>query len=111
MPTLAPIPSQLLLVDETREDAIDLRDYATDPTYDVGQLTFAISNSPDANAGVSLDAGDRIDIAPAPGWQGRTEVEVTVTNPAAQSDTATFTVVVADVIYNVALPLVVRGGP
>jgi len=111
VPTLAPIPSQLLLVDETREDAIDLRDYAADPYYDVGQLTFAISNSPDPNAGVSLDAGDRIDITPVPGWEGRTEVEITVTNPAAQSDAGTFTIVVAGVIYAVALPLVLRGGP
>ena len=85
--------------------------YADDPYYDISELTFAITNSPDTNAGISLDAGDYIDIYPASGWQGQTEVVVQVTNPAAQTDTATFAVIVVDLIYEVALPLVHRNSP
>lgn len=111
VPTFTSIPAQLLLVNETRENALNLRDYAEDPYYDPSELMFSITNSPDANAGISLDSSDFIDIVPAPGWHGQTEVVVQVVNPAAQTDTATFMVIVTDVLYNVDLPLVFQSVP
>lgn len=108
VPTLDGLPSQLLLVDETRDNAIDLWQYASDPYYATSQLTFTITNSPNANAGVSLDSNRYIDIAPATGWLGQTDVTVRVTNPAAQTDTDTFTVIVTDTLHYVYLPVVQR---
>ena len=108
-PTISGLPTQLLEVSTTSNNAIDLWAYADDPQYADNQLTFAmIAPLPNLNAGVSLDSNRYIDINPTPGWTGKTDVTIRVTNPGILSDTDTFSVIVADTITKVYLPAVMR---
>ncbi|MBN1148392.1 MAG: S8 family serine peptidase [Anaerolineales bacterium] len=93
-PQLQGLPDQFLAIDSGLNPAIDLWAYAHDDVSPDNQLTFAIHNFPNPNAGVSLQDNRYIHINPASGWQGKTSVTVRVTNPASLSDTDTFDVTV-----------------
>jgi hypothetical protein len=110
-PTISGLPDQTLLVNTSRDNAIDLWAYAGDAEDSDSDLAFAISNSPDSNAGVSVDSSRYIDINPFPGWAGTTSVEIQVQDTGALTDTDTFQVMVVHVSDYVYLPLVRRRWP
>ena len=60
-------------------------------------LAFAIDNTPDPDAGVSIDGNRHVDIQPAANWYGSTEVRIKVTDLGGLSDTDTFRVTVHSV--------------
>lgn len=72
------LPDQFITVNNSRNNAIDLWHYVQD-YEDIDQdLTFSITNTPDPNAGVSIDGDRYIDINPTFGWTGKTTVEIQV---------------------------------
>lgn len=107
-PVISYLPTQLLLMGTTRNNAIDLWAFTNDAQTSDSGLTFAITNSPAASAGISLDSNRYIDIYPNSGWTGSTNVTVRVTDPQGLTDTETFAVVVMSEIINTYLPLMLR---
>ena len=99
------LPGQILTMGTTRNNAIDLWAYTSDAQTGDSGLTFAITNTPNASAGVSLDSNRYIDIFPNPSWVGSTEVTVRTTDPSGLTDTDTFVVAVFDEIITNYLPL------
>jgi len=94
-PTISGLPDQSLLANTSRDNAIDLWAYADDAESADSELTFTIDNTPDPDAGVSVDSSNRyIDINPASGWTGQTNVTIRVTDPGGLSDTDSFQVLV-----------------
>ncbi len=107
-PTLAGLPDQVVAIDKSKDNAIDLWAYASDGQSPVDALTFAIVGTPAPNAGISLDSNRYIDITPAAGWTGETEVTIQATDPGDMSITDTFSVSVLE-LEMVYLPLAQRG--
>jgi hypothetical protein len=107
-PTLSGLPDQLVAVDGVADDALDLWDHASDGQSPASALTYSIVGEPAPNAGVSLDSNRYIDIRPAAGWSGATQVTVQATDPGGLSDTDSFLVTVAET-SNTYLPLVQNG--
>ena len=93
-PTISGLPNQELLINSSADNAIDLWAYADDAEDADGDLTFTINNSPAAGAGVTIDANRYVDINPASGWSGTTEVEIQVEDTGGLTDTDTFQVTV-----------------
>lgn len=95
-PSLAGVPSQQLLVNQSIDNAIDLWTFAADAESTDEELTFAITSNPPANLGISLDSDRYIDINPATNATGQATVTVMVTDPEGESDTAEFVVAVTN---------------
>jgi hypothetical protein len=93
-PTISGLPDQTLPVNTSLDNAIDLWAYADDAEDSDADLAFTISNSPNANAGVSIDSDRYIDINPTPGWSGTTNVEIQVEDTEGLIDSDTFQVAV-----------------
>jgi hypothetical protein len=72
------LPDKLVQVNGRMERAVDLWIYAADAEDADAELSFRISNKPDTSCGVGIDANHFINIRPAIGWTGSTEVEVEV---------------------------------
>jgi hypothetical protein len=102
-PTISGLPDQQVPMNGSADDAIDLWTYADDAEDADADLTFSIVNSPDVNAGVTLDASQYIDINPATDWSGVTDVEVQVQDTGGLTDTDIFQVTITHtgVITNV----------
>jgi len=92
-PAFSGLPDQALLVDTSRDNAIDLWAYADDPDSADNELTYTIDNTPDPNAGITIDSNRYIDINPTPGWMGQTDVTIRMADPGGLSDTGTFSVI------------------
>lgn len=107
-PAFSDIPGQGLFTGESADNAVDLWVYAHDEQDSDAALSFAIVNSPDPAAGVTLDSGRYIDINPTPTWTGTTSVEVRVEDSEGLSATTTFNVLVIDPVAALYLPLSVR---
>jgi VCBS repeat-containing protein len=93
-PVIAGLPDQSLDEDTSLDNAIDLWAYASDVETADTNLSFSIDNSPEANAGITTDAGHYIDINPAANWYGATDVRILVQDPVGASVTDTFQVTV-----------------
>jgi hypothetical protein len=93
-PNLSGLPDQTVPMNGSADNAIDLWDYASDAEDTDADLTFAIVNSPNPDAGVTIDSNRYIDIYPAAGWTGPTDVEVQVQDTGGLTDTDTFRVTV-----------------
>ena len=93
-PTISDLPDPTLDEDTSLDNTIDLWTYASDNETSDNELTYTIDNSPDSGAGVAIDSGRYIDIAPNPNWCGQTDVTIRVTDPGGLSDTDTFRVTV-----------------
>jgi hypothetical protein len=107
-PAIASLPLQLLLVNSSRNNAIDLWAYAGDAENADNQLTFAIINNPAPQAGVTLDNNRYLDIVPAAGWTGQTAVTIRVADPGGLSAQATVQILVAAQIHTHYLPFARR---
>lgn len=108
-PLVGGLPTQLLLVNTMRDNAIDVWDYTTDETPDEELIVYIpISNPPDPNAGVTVDGYRYIDINPTPGWTGQTAVQVIIQDSGGLYNIASFNVVVAPQIYTTYLPIALK---
>jgi subtilisin family serine protease len=87
-PVITGLPDQTLLVNTSLDNAIDLWAYASDFESPDSDLTYSIDNTPDPNAGVTLDSDRYIDINPTTDWTGQTDVTIRVEDPGGLSDTA-----------------------
>lgn len=74
--SLGGIPDALLNEDTSIDDFVHLPDYASVLNGDPENLSYTLVSVSDANAGVSIDAGKNIDIAPAANWNGSATVTV-----------------------------------
>jgi len=108
-PTIEGLPDLTIPVNGSRDNAIDLWAYASDPEDADHQLSFRISNAPVTAAGVSVD-GRYVDVNPDGGWTGTIDVEVEVADTGGLVDTDMFKVAVKviDYLHVVYLPLVMR---
>ena len=93
-PTLSGLPDRTLNEDTSLDNTIDLWAYASDNETPDSGLSYTIDNSPDPNAGVTVDPNDYIDINPTANWCGWTDVTIRVTDPGGLWDTDTFRVTV-----------------
>ena len=104
---LSQLPNQLLEVNTQVTHAIDVVKYTIlkpDIEYD---LSYAMTDYGDANAGTSCD-GVYVSINPEPGWTGKTTATVQVTDQSNQPSSSTFTVVVTNEIKRVYLPAILK---
>ncbi len=97
-PTLADLPDQTVPMDGSADNAIDLWAYASDAESAADELTFSIYNSPSPSAGISLDGNRYVDINPAAGWTGSTDVTIRATDPGGMFDTSTFSLQVVEML-------------
>ncbi len=111
-PTLANLPDQTLGLGESKDNAIDLWQYAYDAQDIDADLTFSITHVLLVDAGVTIDSNQYIDINPTLGFTGTVPVEVQVTDTGGLTDTDTFTITFLDTQYlYIYLPLVIRRYP
>lgn len=93
-PTLAGLPDPTVPNTGTSSNVIDLWAYANDAEDADAALVFTISNSPDANAGVTIGSNRYIHISPSAGWTGTTDVTIQVKDTGNLTATDTFRVTV-----------------
>jgi hypothetical protein len=93
-PTISGLPDLTLDANTSLDNAIDLWTYTSDAESPDSDLTFSIDNTPNPNAGVSVDSDRYIDVNPTSGWTGQTNVTIRVMDPAGTSDTDSFQVTV-----------------
>jgi subtilisin family serine protease len=93
-PSIAGLPDQTLPMNTSRPQAIDLWAYASDAESADSALTYSIDNSPDPDAGVSIQNNRYVSIQPTNGWTGQTGVTIKVTDPGSLSDSDALTVTV-----------------
>ena len=93
-PVLDALPDQSLNSGDTRDNVIDLWNYAADAEDADAALTFTIINNPPAEVGVSIDNNHYIDIAPQADYGGVTPVVVQVTDSTGATAQQTFTITV-----------------
>ncbi len=105
-PTFSSIPTQLVLMNSNNNNLVDLYAYADDAESADSALTFSITNTPNVDAGVSLDNNRYISINPVNSWTGTTTVAVRVTDPKGLSADTTFSVIVASTLYYQYLPTI-----
>jgi N-acetylneuraminic acid mutarotase len=91
-PSIFGLPDLVVQLNGSKDNAIDLWAYASDNETPDSGLTFTINNTPNVNAGVSIDSNHYIDITPASGWTGQTDVTIKVADPEGLYSTDTFTV-------------------
>ena len=95
-PALTSLPDQTLPANTSLDNVIDLWAYASDAESPDSDLTFTITNSSSAKAGVTIDNNQYIDLNPVIEWAGTTFVFVRVTDPDGLSDTDIFRVTVTN---------------
>ena len=105
-PTFLTLPGQLLLMNESRPDALNLAAYTKPGTGGSSNPTYSLTHTSNPNAGVTL-SGSMISIAPALNWVGSATVEVSVADGVG-SDSASFNVVVAEQLFFLNLPVIAR---
>ncbi len=91
-PTISGLPDQMVPMNGSADNTIDLWAYAADAEDADADLTFTIDNTPSAGADVTIDSNRYIDINPTTDWTGQTDVVIRATDSGGLSDTDTFTV-------------------
>ena len=76
LPVLTPLPSQMMLINTQRTNAIDLWEFIPSELSPGTNFTYTITNSPAPGAGVSLHDNRYIDLIPALNWLGKTRVMI-----------------------------------
>jgi hypothetical protein len=105
-PSIHQLPVLMLEKDRYYLPRLDLWAYTSDTHSHPSELAFSITNSPAAEAGVSLRSNRYIDIQPADGWIGETRVTIMVQDPEGLSSTASLTLLVLEKVYQTLLPSV-----
>lgn len=107
-PTLEPLPSKVLEMNSSKNNAIDLWAYASDGQSADNELIFTITSQTDAGAGVSIDSNRYIDINPVGGWTGTSTITVEVRDPQNNTASQSFTVTSISVTDRIYLPTIIR---
>ncbi len=107
-PELSSLPTQLMETGTSRKPAFDLHDYTTPGSSDISSLTYTLTDTGAAGAGISVTNDHFISVSPAGGWSGSTTATVQVSNASSQTDSETVTVVVAGTIYKTYLPITLK---
>lgn len=107
-PTLEPLPSWVIEMNDNKNNVIDLWAYANDEQSADNELIFTITSQTDAGAGVSIDSNRYIDINPVGGWTGTSTITVEVRDPQNNTDTQSFTVTSITVTDRIYLPTIIR---
>lgn len=94
-PSISGLPNKLVARNSTNDNLINLRLYATDPEIPAANLAYTITGNTDPQCGVSIDGSDYIDITPALGWTGYSDVTVRATDEGGLFDEDTFRVICA----------------
>jgi len=105
-----PLPDRTVLQGFRWENAIDLWAYSADDESNDWELDWQIVYTSDWRCGVTIDAGDYVDIHPQAGWLGSCDVTIRVSDSLKMADD-TFRVNVVPVRARVFLPLVLRNSP
>lgn len=72
---LSNIPQIAVAMDSSNEGVLNLEDYATHSIYNVADLSYTITSNSKPDAGVRIDEADHsLDIQPAAGFAGYTDV-------------------------------------
>ncbi|MBN2004541.1 MAG: DNRLRE domain-containing protein [Anaerolineae bacterium] len=95
-PTLSGIPDLTVPMNQTRDNAIDLWQYAADAETPDSGLDFEFVVNPPAGAGISIDSEHYIDVNPNTGYVGNVPVEIQVADTQGLTATATFQVNITD---------------
>lgn len=106
-PPVVNLPNQLLLVDTSQPNAIDLWAHTSDETPD-NQLTFTLVSVSNPSAGVTLGGGRYISINPSASWTGTSTVTISVTDGEALTSQGSFQVIVVNELLYQHLPLVTK---
>ncbi|MCA9873471.1 MAG: hypothetical protein KC441_07445 [Anaerolineales bacterium] len=104
-PVLQPLPSQLISVNTSRVNAIDLWNYVDDPDTLTADLTFTIVSVSPIQLGATLDNGRYISISPETNWIGTGQVTVEVEDTTNLVDSQSFDVIVEARIF---LPMTLK---
>jgi hypothetical protein len=107
-PVLEPLPAQLMLVNTSHDNAIDLWNYVNDPDTLTAELIFRIASMSSTQMGVSLDNGRYINIHPEADWTGTGQVTIEVEDTMGLIGSQSFDVIVVDQIFQNFLPLAVN---
>lgn len=107
-PTIANVPDIVVLQGFTRDNAIDLWAYSSDPESFDWELTYQITSISDIRCGVTLDSAANVDIAPQAGWLGACNVTVRVSDNI-KNASDTFRVSVEPVRGRAYLPIIMKG--
>jgi len=94
-PVISGLPDIVLDMNGTRNNAIDLRLYASDDESADWYLTYAVVYHSPPDCGVSIDAFDYVDVDPTPNWAGVCAVVVEASDTL-RTDLDWFTVTVVD---------------
>ncbi|MCS7352332.1 MAG: hypothetical protein RMM10_12595 [Anaerolineae bacterium] len=105
-----PLPDRTVLQGFGWENAIDLWAYSTDEESSDWELDWQIVYTSDWRCGVTIDAGDYVDIYPQAGWLGSCDVTIRASDSLKTADD-TFRVNVVPVRARVFLPLVLKNNP
>ncbi|MGC8863891.1 MAG: Ig-like domain-containing protein, partial [Armatimonadota bacterium] len=95
-PTLAYLPDKLVAKNSSINNAIDLWIYAYDEETSDWNLVYTITGNTNPNCGVSIDAGDYVDINPVAGWTGYSDVTIRATDEGGLWAEDTFRIVCAE---------------
>lgn len=109
-PEFSGSPMFLVEKDTTNNQVIDLRDFASDLQTSDNNLTFNLVDAGDANANVTLTGNWYINVNPASGWFGTTSITIEALDAQglASDPDLTIPVVVAEQIFDVSLPVILR---
>lgn len=103
-PTLAALPDVVVPMNRSRDNAIDLWEYAQDAESADGDLTFSFVTAPPADSGITIDSNRYIDINPAADyWDHYISVEVEARDPGGFTANASFDVDITDENFDPAL--------
>ena len=101
------LPGLLLIeVNQSKDNVLDLWDYAADAQSADSALTFQIIGQTDPNSGVTIDSNRYIDVNPAADWLGTSTITIRVTD--ADNNTADSSFVVESItdVLETHLPLI-----
>ncbi|MCK5481545.1 MAG: tandem-95 repeat protein, partial [Gammaproteobacteria bacterium] len=93
-PSISGLPDRSLDEDSHIDNAIYLKNHASDAETPDSNLTYAITGISNTNAGVSIDIYNNIDIYPITNWYGTSIVTVQVTDEGGLTDTDSFIITV-----------------
>ncbi|MCP4541012.1 MAG: DNRLRE domain-containing protein [Chloroflexi bacterium] len=91
-PSISGLPDQMIPMNGSADNAIDLWAYAADAENVDADLTFTINNTPAADVSVTIDTNRYIDISATTDWTGQTDVIIRVTDSGGLYATDTFNI-------------------
>ena len=102
-PTLSFLPNVRLMVNQSRDNAIDLWTHVGDELW-ASALAYSVDGVTDPGCGVTVAGNRFVNVHPAGGWSGTATATIRITDPCGHSGTGSFTVEVLDSAAAQSLP-------